>query len=113
MEVIGENNLLSYADGIVILGKSKVKLTTSTLNLLKSSEEMGLPVNEIKTKYMIVARKPMVMHGIRVGQYLFEKVGDFKYLGVNINQRNDMHNEVILKLGSANRGQMECIILYN
>jgi len=56
------------------------------------------------TKFMIVTRKPTVMQSLRVGQYLFEQVGDFKYLGVNINQRNDMHNEVMLRLASANRG---------
>jgi len=55
---------------------------------------MGLRVNESKTKFMIVTRKPTVMQSLGVGQYLFEQVGDFKYLGVNINQRNYMHNEV-------------------
>jgi hypothetical protein len=52
---------------------------------------------------MIVTRKLTVMQSLRVGQYLFEQVEDFKYLGVNINQRNDMHNEIKLRLVSANR----------
>jgi len=74
---------------------------------------MGLRVNEIKTKYMIVTRKLTVMQSLRVGIYLFEQVDDFKYLGVNINQRNDMHNEVKLRLVLANRGYhtMRCILL--
>ncbi|KAF0756767.1 Reverse transcriptase domain-containing protein [Aphis craccivora] len=77
MEMLGGNTLLAYADDIVILGESRTEVTTSTLNLLKNSEKMGLQVSEI---------------------------GDFKYLGVNINQRNDMQNEVKLRLASANRG---------
>jgi hypothetical protein len=44
------------------------------------------------------------MLSLRVGQYLFEQVEDFKYLRFNINQRNDMHNKIKLKLISANRG---------
>jgi len=60
MEMLGGNTLLAYADDIVILGKSKAELTTSTLNLLKNSEKMGLRVNESKTKFMIVTRKPTV-----------------------------------------------------
>jgi len=104
MEMIEGNTLLAYADDIVILGESKAKLTTSTLNLFKSSEKMGLRVNEIKTKYMMVTRKPRVMQSLRAGQYLSEQVEDFKYLGVNINQRNNMYNEVKMRLSSANRG---------
>jgi hypothetical protein len=95
MEMLGGNNLLAYADDIVILGESKPELT-STINLLKNSEEMGLRVNESKTKFMIITRKPTVMQCLRIGQYLFEQVEDFKYLGVNINQRNYMHNEIKL-----------------
>jgi len=78
--------LSAYADDIVILGESKAELTTSTLNLLKNSEKMGLRVNEIKTKFMIVTRKPTIMQSLRVGKYLFEQVEYFKYLWVNINQ---------------------------
>jgi len=73
MEMFGGNTL------------SKAELITSTLNLLKYSEKMGLRVNEIKTKYMIVTRKQTVMQSLRVGPYLFEQVADFKYLGVNLN----------------------------
>jgi hypothetical protein len=53
---------------------------------------------------MIVKRKPTVMQSLKVGQYLFGQVEDFKYTGININQRNDMHNEIKLRLVTANRG---------
>jgi len=38
-----------------------------------------------------------------VGPYIFEQIDDFKYLGVNINHRNNMYNEVELRINSANR----------
>jgi len=104
MDMIGNNTLLAYADDIVILEESKAELTTSILKLLENSRKMGFRINENKTKYTIVSRKPTIMHSLKVGQYLFEQVEHFKYLGVNINRRNNMHNEVKLRLGSANRG---------
>jgi hypothetical protein len=35
--------------------------------------------------------------------YTFEQVNDFKYLGFNINYKNEMHNEVKHRINSANR----------
>jgi len=43
------------------------------------------------------------MNDLVVGPYTFERVDDFKYLGVNINHKNDMHDEIKLRINSANR----------
>jgi len=64
---------------------------------------MGLIINEAKTKYMLMARHVPIMNDLVVGPYTFERVDDFKYLGVNINLKNDMHNEIKLRINSANR----------
>jgi len=53
---------------------------------------------------VFIARKPTVMQNLRVGHYSFEQIKDFKYLEVNINQRNNIHNEIRLKLFSINIG---------
>lgn len=45
-----------------------------------------------------------IMQILRAGYYSFEQVGYFKYLRVNINQINGMHNEIKLRLDSENRG---------
>jgi len=58
---------------------------------------MGLIINEAKTKYMLMARHAPIMNDLVVGPYTFERVDDFKYLGVNINHKNDMHNEIKLR----------------
>jgi hypothetical protein len=65
---------------------------------------MGLNINENKTKYMIMSRRPRILQNLIVDGYTFEQVEDFKYLGVILNKRNDMHNEIRLRLNTANRG---------
>jgi len=53
---------------------------------------------------MVISRRPRILQNISVDGYTFEQVEDFKYLGVNLNNRNYMHNEIRLKLNTANRG---------
>lgn len=63
---------------------------------------MGLITNEAKTKYMLMTRHTPAKNNLILGTYNFEQVDGFKYLGVNINYKNDMHNEVKLKINSVN-----------
>ncbi|KAL4083726.1 hypothetical protein QTP88_029042 [Uroleucon formosanum] len=53
---------------------------------------------------MIMSRRSRILQNLAVGEYTFEQVEDFKYLGVNLNNKNDMHNEIRLRLNAANRG---------
>jgi hypothetical protein len=39
---------------------------------------------------------------IKVGPYAFEQVDELKYLGVNMNAKNNMHNEIRLRINNAN-----------
>ena len=39
-----------------------------------------------------------------VESYTFQQVSDFKYLEVNINQNNNMHNEIKIRISVANKG---------
>jgi len=90
MEIIEVNTFLAYADDIVILG------------LFIASHNMGLLVNETKTKYMVMSRQVNQKNNIKINGYSFEQVEEFKYLGVNINEKNNMHNEIKLRMCSAN-----------
>jgi hypothetical protein len=65
--------------------------------------KMGLTINEEKTKYMLMTRHTSIKNNLIIGPYTFEQVEDFKYLGVNINHKNYMHNEVKLRINTANR----------
>jgi hypothetical protein len=102
MYLIGSRTLLAYADDIVILGGSQTEVEESTNKLIKFSKRMGLNINENKIKYMIMSRRPGILQNLIVDGYTFEQVEDFKYLGINLNNRNEMYNEIRLRLNTAN-----------
>lgn len=64
---------------------------------------MGLKVNQDKTKYMVYVRRNGNIANLVVGNYTFQAVNDFKYLGTNIKKLNNMHNELILRIIATNR----------
>lgn len=45
-----------------------------TRKLLESWRKVELRIDENKTKYMIIARKPTILQRLSFGQYLFEQV---------------------------------------
>lgn len=64
---------------------------------------MALNVNEENIKHTVVSRRSPNMDYIRVGNYTFEKVYDFKYLGVNSNSKNDIYVKINEWIMSGNR----------
>lgn len=64
---------------------------------------MGLIIKENKKKYKFITRNLIVMQNFKVEHYSFKQVENCKYLGVNINQRNNTYNKLRLKLVSTNR----------
>lgn len=100
MEVVGKATLLAHADDIVVLGCSQNDVEKSTTRLIRSSERMRFSINEIKTKYTVMSRCPRIWHKLTVGQYTFGEVENCKYSGVNLNDKNDMHNEIRLRLNA-------------
>jgi len=97
MELNKNMTLLAYADDVVILGNSRQEVGHTVEKLIASSRKMGLIINEAITKYMLMLRHTPVKKNLTAGPYTFEQVDDFKYLGVNINYKNDMHNEIKIK----------------
>lgn len=41
---------------------------------------------------------------MQVDGYVFQEVTDFSYSGTNVNNRNNMHNEIKLRIASENKG---------
>ncbi|KAE9531258.1 hypothetical protein AGLY_010464 [Aphis glycines] len=103
MEVIGEETVLAYADDIVLLGNTREEVTRSVSKLIKASKIMGLCINEEKIKLMILSRRNLDQSNLKVGSMNFEKVDNFKYLGVNINSSNNMQREIKEKISNGNR----------
>jgi hypothetical protein len=98
--------MLAYADGVVILGNTRQKVENTVEKLIASSRKMGLTINETKTKYMLMTRHTPAKNYLIVGPYTFEQVDDFKYLGVNINYKNDLHNAISRRINSVNRAYL-------
>lgn len=90
----------------VILGNSHQEVIHTVKNLIAFRRNMDLLINKAKTNCMLMAYYTPIKSDLTVGLYTIEQFDDFKYLGVNINHKNDMHNEVKQdKLGES------CILL--
>ncbi|KAL4083423.1 hypothetical protein QTP88_028739 [Uroleucon formosanum] len=103
MEVGKIETILAYADDVVILGNCRNEVKQTTINFLEAGKIMGLEVNEEKTKYMYISRNDRNDLNLKVDLYVFEKVEAFKYLGININSKNNVHEEIKERVVSANQ----------
>jgi len=104
IELLSNSTLLAYADNIFIIGSTRQDVAIKTNDLLKAAKPMGLEVNQDKTKYFVMARGTMDISDLVVENYIFQQVENFKYLGTNINQYNNMHNEIKIRISAANKG---------
>jgi len=50
---------------------------------------------------------------LKVYLYVFEQVDEFKYSGVNIITKNNMHNEIQLKISNANILSIYRLAIFN
>jgi hypothetical protein len=74
---------------------------------------MGLTVNEAKTKHMAAGKTctPNMPSSITVGDYTFQRVDSFKYLGSTVTHKNDISKEIRICLMIANRAYFTLIKL--
>jgi hypothetical protein len=71
------------------------------------ARKFGLKINQEKTKYMIVERrnslkKKKIGH-LKIKNYKFERVEDFKYLGVTLNEDNKNQTDLQERIKNANQ----------
>ena len=96
--------LMAYADDTVITGRSLASVKEGFQLLEEASKEVGLVINEGKTKYMAAANtqncsKPCATE---IGRYSFERVDSYTYLGSLVNGDN-VSKEIINCLIATNR----------
>lgn len=103
MELLRNKTILAYADDIMVIGCSREEIITKTADLIAAAKPMGLEISQDKTKYMVIGRNYGNTQDLIVGDYTFQTVTDFKYLGTNINNANNMH-EIKLRVAAANKG---------
>jgi predicted transcriptional regulator len=79
-------------------------LFDSSINTIKenkqtfyeASRDVGLQINEEKTKYMIMSLHPKSRedHTIRIANESFQNVAKFKYFGTKLTNKNNIHDEI-------------------
>jgi hypothetical protein len=72
--------------------------------LLDASRDVGLEINAEKTKYIIMYLHPNSgqKQNIRIANESFENVAKFKYLGMTLTNKSNIHDEIKSKLNSRN-----------
>jgi len=63
--------------------------------------DLGIP-EKLQTKYMIITRSNSIVGHLDIDDYRFESVDNLKYLGVDINKDAYSHNEINVRLATAN-----------
>ena len=62
------------------------------------ARKLGLQINQEKTKYMTVERKKSLkknkIRHLKIKNYKFERVENFKYLGVILNEDNNKETDL-------------------
>jgi len=64
---------------------------------------MGLVINQEKTVHMYSGKDTTLHQDLAIGNYIFKRVDNFKYLGTIINKMNNRSVEVDARLTMANR----------
>lgn len=92
--------VIAYADDIAIIAKSKKYLKEAALKLITGAEKRGLKINQKKTKYMNIdrTRADKEKKELKLGEYQFEEVDSFRYLGTLINNKNQRSEEITQRI---------------
>ncbi|XP_072376062.1 uncharacterized protein [Diabrotica undecimpunctata] len=81
--------IVAYADDLVLMGRDKERLKEAVTILAKAARKRGLKINEGKTKYLLCSRREdNRTREIKMENYTFESVQQFKYLGIIVNTQN-------------------------
>ena len=98
-------NIMAYADDIILIGESELEIRELIIELEENAREIGLKINQDKTKYVILRKAKITgdkKREIKINKYTFEKVDNFKYLGVITNE-NKKEFEIQERLKKANK----------
>ena len=104
MKLTGKYQFRVYADDVNILGGSLHTVRETAEALIVASKEIGLEVYADKSKYMTMSRDHNAgrNHIMKIDNNSFEKVEEFKYLGINLSNQISFKEEIKSRLNLGN-----------
>ena len=95
---------MAYADDVGMISRNIRTLTEAYNQLEEGAQDLGLLVNEKKTKYMVSSKlRKGRPDPLKIGEKLFERVTDFRYLGSTITEKNDTSYEIKARIAAGNK----------
>jgi len=86
--------LTAYADDVLITAHTKQSLIDTFEQLKNNSMEVGLTINEKKTKYLNCTKKDIRTENVKFNNSYVEQVQQCKCLGSIVNDSNSIEEEV-------------------
>jgi hypothetical protein len=82
--------IMAYADNDLLPARTKAALSGALREFVGEARNVGLRINEEKTKYMKVTRnEDTLQKNIQLMEYEFPTCENFKYLGAVVTEKND------------------------
>lgn len=100
---------VAFADDLTILTRTKEELRNVTKKIVLAAREMGLKINESKTKYMVWSDNQYEQGGqltVKVDQnkeYRFKEVETFTYLGTVMTRRPGSEEEIKARISAGSK----------
>ena len=94
---------LAYADDVDFFGEEWEELEETVQTFRVAAKQIGLEINQSKTKILKVSRNESVLGDIRCGDMVLEAVESFKYLGSTVTSQNRVEEEVKIRIASGAR----------
>ncbi|XP_076053646.1 uncharacterized protein LOC143032652 [Oratosquilla oratoria] len=91
---------LAYTDDIALIANTPIALQRAMDNWNEKLKAMGIKINKNKTEVVVVSRERYYMETeIRIEGVPLKLVENFKYLGVNVNEKCDIGREINNRIG--------------
>jgi len=82
-------NILGYADDIALIGKKDIEIRKLFVEMENIARNFRLQINQETTKYILAEQKNTLKKSkighLKIKNYKFERVENFKYLGIILN----------------------------